>query len=367
VAAEGRLKVFWVATNAWASGDGIYKGSLTGVEGIPVTIEDFESAEKKIESMIENSITKKKTSTNEATPLLEEMASGIKALFGGSKEKAFTKKNTMTQNKSKGKKISVDYTLAFIKWIGDTHFPFAGPGDVGKYWAAAEYVLQAYMNGTVHELVETFFLQRNADRIEDVAVDTKLTEDNKDLVLTKYISLIRYPGVKDLQRRYSLAYADVIKLVYGEDKESEASLDYINTLYQKHMKQLKLLTKPNQTALKLYFKDPSLAFVKWIGDTAIRDDIKDPKDRYVVALWYVEQWKNEDDLNRMNKEREAFEAAIRSKDKSVQIITFVGVPMVNKLIMIFVGIAVVGTGFFVFKKRKQRKTKTLTDKTEVEK
>lgn len=143
VAAAGLLKVSW-------SGD-----KLTGVEGLPIAVEDFEAAEKKIEKTMEKTLTKKQHGGSEVsvgTPALE--GSGVKGSSGGSKEKAFAKKRSITQSKTGGDKTTINYTLAFVKWLGDTRY--AGYGFRGyrgsRYVYAAQAALGAYYDGTIDEL-----------------------------------------------------------------------------------------------------------------------------------------------------------------------------------------------------------------------
>lgn len=349
-ATEGKLAIYWAADSM----SDIYQGKLTGIEGVPVTIEDFEATEKKIDQMFEKATTSKKTGSAEVKGASEEIG-GPSAGVSGNQEMAFTKKRGMSQSKTAGKKVTMDYGLTFIKWLGDTRFSsscyWKSPGDIGQYACAAEYALQAYMDGTIQADVESFFFQKDAGRVEDVPIDATLNDDNKDLVLTKYIGLTKVYK-DDPQVRYAVAHQEVMKLLYSQGKESTEELKKVNEEYQKQMEGLQVLIKPNQTALKLHKKDNDLAFAKWIGDNIISiQTYPSPKDRYTIALDAVSKYS---DTEEIKKNRTDFEKSIQNKDQSVQIVTFKGpkIPpfLIGGLALPFFGVG----GYWYWRKRRKK-------------
>ncbi len=349
-AAQGALKVYWMA----AGFNNIYQGKLTGVEGIPISIDDYQSVEKKIELTIEKTITRKKgTDTNVKADAPDGMG-GPSAGTTGSKENLFAKKRSISQGKTMGKKVNINYTLAFVEWLGDTRFGF--DKSIQRYWAAAEMALSAYKNGNIEELIEQFFIARNAEAIEDIAVDAKLTDENKVLILTKYIGLTRYHLSEP-----SVRYAFASQTVYGLSRNTEEAVK-ISEEYKKDMDTLKLLLKPGQTVLKLHQTNPDIAFVKWLADThrfvKLIDDMP-LTDKYMAAIGVLRKIKanllTDADASFFQGQRQEFEAAIKAKDKSVQIVTVKGSPI--PVIPVIVAVAVAGLVIGVIYARKRNGVK----------
>lgn len=350
-ASAGRLKVFWQANNM--NGD-IYRGQITGVEGIPVSIEDFQSAEKKIESAFEKSIVRKKTNTNEVNAKSpEETGGGPGAGTSSTGERAFTQKQTQTQEKVIGRKVNIDYTLQFVKWLGDTRFSHAGPGDIGKYWAAAEYSMQAYMEGTLQAEIEGFFFQKNAGQVDNVPVNAKLNDDNREIVLTKFYGLTRYGANDDTDVRYGKAHGDVIKLLYN--KAYAPDLEKVSIEYETYMKELTAMTEGGQTALKLYEANKKdLALAKWVAET--RESFKKystTQDKYISALAAVHNTPADDPAR--IKAMADFEAAIKAKDPSVQIVSFKGPVFPMPVVFGLIALVAVGCGVIFIAKKKAKK------------
>lgn len=341
VAEQGALKVYWMSY-----GD-IYSGKLTGVEGIPIAIDDYQAVEKKIESVIEKSITRKKGSDIGVKADTPEGVGGPTAGTTGTKENLFTKKKSMAQSKTMGKKVNVDYTLAFIEWLGDARY--GHERSIRKYWRAAEDALDAYKSGNIESLIERFFVARNAGEIDNVAVNTKLSEDNKDLVLTKYVGLTQFPGAQDVKLRYALASSFVYNLSTDSYMAEAAK---ITEEFKKDLKALEILAAPGQTAGKLYKKDKDLAFIKWLGDTKIYTYITEPKDRYIVALEFNRRT-DEENKTAIAELKQEFEAAIKNKDQSVHIVTIKGspIPLIPIAVMAGFGLLV---GVVIFIKRRKK-------------
>ena len=351
VAEQGALKVYWMS-NSFSD---TYSGKLTGVEGIPIAIDDYQAVEKKIESVIEKSITRKKGSDAGVKADTPEGVGGPTAGTTGTKENLFTKKKSMAQSKTMGKKVNVDYTLAFIEWLGDARY--GGERSIRKYWRAAEDALDAYKSGNIESLIERFFIARNAGDIDNVAVNTKFTDENKDLVLTKYIGLTKYPGIADAQQRYALASSFVYDLSVNSYMADQAAK--ITEEFKNDLKSLEIVVKPNQTALKLYKTDKELAFAKWLADNnKFIESINKMRheDKYLVAIRAIERVKNKemtDTEGFFTQRREEFEAAIKNKDQSVQIVTIKGSPIPVIPIAVVVGSGLLA-GVVIFARRRKK-------------
>ncbi len=355
VASQGALKVYWMAAGI----NNIYQGKLTGVEGIPISIEDYQAVEKKIESTIEKTITRKKGSDTNVKADAPEGTGGPSAGRTDSKENLFSKKRSMSQSKTMGKKVNVDYTLAFVEWLGDTRFIL--DKSIKRYWVAAEMALNAYKNGNIEELIEQFFIARNAEAIEDVAVNAKLTDETKALIMTKYIGLTRFPLALPTVR-----YALASQAVYNISNNTEEAVKVSNE-YKQDMENLSMLIRPGQTALKLYKSNPELAFLKWLADNhRFVKNINDMplEDKYLVAISVFREIKADllDDADKsfFKEERQEFEAAIKAKDKSVQIVTVKGSPIPVIPVISIVAVSAVIIGAIYIGTRANRKKKNNT-------
>jgi hypothetical protein len=347
VAEQGALKVYWMARGM--GGNNIYFGKLTGVSGIPISIDEYRAVEKRIESRIEQSIKRRKAADIEVKAGAPEVTGGPTAGVTGTQENLFAQQRAIGQSKAMGRKVGVDYTLVFVKWLGDTKYGHVS--GIRRYWAAAEYALDAYKNGTIEFLIERFFIARNAGDIENVAVNTELTDENKDLVLIKYIGLTRFPGVADAQRRYALASEFAYNLSIKPHLAEQAVK--ITEEFKNDLKALEVLASPGQTAKGLYRRDKELAFVKWLGNTKVLQHITDPRDRYIVALSAVR--KTDDESKRHIAElRNEFEAAIKNKDESVQIVTIKGspIPVIPIVAVLATSVLFTGAAVFVIRRKK---------------
>lgn len=318
VASQGALKVYWIANGF----DDVYHGKLTGVEGIPITIEDYQTVEKKVESVIEKSITSRKksdVSVKVDTPKTGGPTTGIAT----EKENLFVNKRSMSQSKLIGKKVNINYTLAFIEWLGDTMY--ANDPSIRRYWGAASDALNAYKNGNIESLIERFFIARNAEKIDDTdLLNTKINDDNRELILTKYIGITRYTFFTP-RDRYRAAGGFIYML---SQPQMEDVARKITEEFKADLKGLKMLMKPGQTALKLYETDKDAAYAKWLADNMrFNDDVNklDLQDRYLIALRTVDRLKKqelgESDTKSFTEDRKEFENAIKNKDKSVKIVT----------------------------------------------
>ncbi|MBI3755389.1 MAG: hypothetical protein HY265_04410 [Deltaproteobacteria bacterium] len=230
-----------------------------------------------------------------------------------------------------------------------------GGGSLGikKYWYAAEMALDAYKNGTIQELIEQFFVSRNSAAIEDVAVDTQITDENKNVVLTKYIGLVRYSDVAVASARYSWAAGDV----YGLQNDTQTARK-ISAEYKQDMADLQTLARGGQTAKKLYGRgQKDLALVKWIADSQLQPPYSTGvvKDKYVSMMSVVRGCTADENCKKILSERRAeLETAIKNHDKSTEMVTIQRTfPPVLPLLIgaIVVGIVVSGGVYFWRRKK----------------
>jgi hypothetical protein len=360
-ASQGKLKVYWMAS----SFSDTYSGKLTGVEGIPVTIEDFSSAEKKVEQAIEKSITRKKSGSTDAKADVPEVG-GPSAGVSGSKENLFTKKRTMSQSKTMGKKINIDYTLAFVEWLGDTRYGYnESDRSIKKYWSAAEAALDAYKDGSLPELIERFFIARNAADVDEIDVTIKLNDSNRDLVMTKYLGLLRFMDAPDIKTRYARANYLVYLLGSGNSSYNELAVK-ISRDFPEDIRKLQILIQPGQTALKLYKKDKALAVSKWMADNAVADNGKSSimsitnnkslplVDRYLIAAHFATSFQ-EFNKGVIADSFAEFESAMKNNDESIRVVTVKGspFPIIPAAVVIGSG-ALIGTVIFIKRKKKSK-------------
>jgi len=361
VAEQGALKVYWMATSMFDAG--MYRGKLTGVEGIPVAIDDYRTVEKRIQAVIEKASTRKRGADAGVKAGAPEVAGGGPAAGATSqRENLFTQKRTIGQDKVMGERININYTLVFVEWLGDTWYGHIQ--GIRKYWAAAEHALQAYKDGTIAELIERFLIQRNAAEIDNVAVDAEINDENQNLILTKYIGLTIYPAIEDAKRRYSLA-SDYVYSLSSARMQSEA--EKISEEFRNDLKALALLMQPNQTARNLYRKNKDLAFAKWLADndkfTSAIDNME-TTDKYLAAVSVIRRLQDgqipSDGVAFFTAERKNFETAITNREKSVEIITFAGSPTPEiptpeiPIAIIIAGAAVLLIGGVVLVRRRKK-------------
>ena len=368
VATQGSLKVYWMSN----SFNDMYHGKLTGVEGIPITIEDFETAEKQISMAIEKATTTRRSkSSSVSTGAPEEIGGGPSSSVGGSQENLFTKKRSISQSKSMGKKVGINYTLALVQWLGDSLMPH--DKSIKKYWGAAEYLLDAYSNRTINDIIEAFFILQNKGAIYGIDLAQKHSEDTVRLALVKYIALVAcfvYYGMGSFDS--CIGAASTFSFMAADDLQRQASKDFLADT-----EDLRRLLEPGAKALNLYPKHPDLAFAKWLVDNGKLTQIADIidaahstksgtdsieqmplQDKYIVAIASIKKI-NQKNLvgpkaHIVENERAAFENAIKSKDQSVQIVTVPGkFPISVAGLAGIAGIALVGTAVILKKKFKK--------------
>jgi len=311
---NGGIEVQWACFKDKDNKD-IYKGVLTGVKGLPIGIEDFQRQEKTIsQAMEKTSIIKKSTTQRVSTPA--EVPAGAGTDTG--KENVFSRKQSMSQSKTMGEGIKIDYTLAFVKWVGD-HHPFIkdeirnDPLNILKYLAACDLIMSAYRNGKIESFIEKFILSRNINDIQNVKlVDENklknLSDPEKSMILTKYISLL-LPHIKEnsLRINASLVHSAILEM-------NPKELDSMANLYIEHIKHIQKLKEP-KSVLQLYNEnDKESAFAKWLAESKpnVLPHITDLNDRYIVftSKAFYERIASP-------QLAQEFEKAIANKDESV--------------------------------------------------
>jgi len=323
--------------------------------------------------MEKTSIIKKSTTQKVSTPA--EIPAGAGTDTG--KENVFSRKQSMSQSKTMGEGIRIDYTLAFVKWIGD-HHPFIkdeirnDPINVLKYLAACDLIMRAYRNGKIESFIEKFILSRNINDIQNVKlVDENklknLSDTEKSMILTKYISLL-LPHIKENSYRInaSLVHSAILEM-------NPEELDSMANLYIEHIKHIQKLKEP-KSVLQLYNEnDKGAAFAKWLAESKpyVLPHITDLNDRYIV-------FSSNAFYERIASPQLAqeFEKAIANKDESVTKVIHSRFEIVKEKLADVIGnkkfflvllmiIPVIGIIVFIkIKKKKQRKEnntmKTLT-------
>ena len=365
VATQGSLKVFWMANSV----NDMFHGKLTGVEGIPITIEEFDTAEKQISMAIEKATTTRKSkSSSVSTGAPEEIGGGPSSSVGGSQENLFTKKRSISQSKSMGRKIGINYTLALVQWLGDNLAPY--DQSIKKYCYATEYLLYAHSNNTIGDIIEAFFIMRNKGAIYDIDLAQKYSDDTVRLALVKYIALVAcfvHYGMDSFDS--CINAASTFSFMAADDLKRQASKDFLADT-----EDLRRLLEPGAKAVDLYPKYPDLAFAKWLVDNGKLNKIADIvneihltrsgtdsieqmllQDKYIVAIMILKNI-NQKNLvgpkaHIVENERAAFESAIKSKDQSVQIVTVPGkFPIGMAGLAVLAGIALIGTAVILKKK-----------------
>jgi len=314
---NGGVEVQWNCFNVLD----VYHGVLTGVKGLPIGIEDFQRQEKAVSQAIEKTtVIKKSTIQKSSTP--PEVPAGAGTDTG--KENVFSRKQSMSQSKTMGEGIKIDYTLAFVKWIGD-HHPYIkeeirnDPKDILKYLAACDSIMEAYRNGKVESFIEKFILSKDINDIQNVKLVDEdklknLSDTEKSMVLTKYISLFRYNHIQDPKDRINAALIDSAIL---EMKPEELNLVAIN--YSRHVKYMQKLNEP-KSVLQFYNEnDKDTAFAKWLAESKpnVLPHITDLNDRYVVFADYFIFYKYDSSGDGDSQLMQEFERAIANKDESV--------------------------------------------------
>jgi hypothetical protein len=345
-ASAGALKVFWTSQD-----NSIDSGEITGVNGIPLSIEDYETTEKKIEKVMENAITSKSASETGIKAAGEQHGSGGHAQESSASENLFANKRSMSQSKTQGKKVGINYNLAFVKWLGDSRY--ARSGVIGRYLNAEEEILKFYNDGSIGELIDEFFVLKNAEKIDGVAVDTKITDENRELVFAKYMGVTVMRGAPSKKVRYETAYNEVKWIIKfsNEKRQQEITTDFKNDIAA-----LAILMKPGQTALDLYKTNKDMAFAKWYADVHIAKDRKHSmiQDRYILAIYEVRT----DSAKYFSNMRKEFETAIAKKDTSTQIILVPRSYPVN-LIIVVSSLGVVCVWGFMFYRKKAVKAQAI--------
>jgi hypothetical protein len=371
-ASNGGIEVQWQQIHPSKT----YIGVLTGVKGLPIGIEDFQRQEKTIsQAMEKTSIIKKSTTQKVSTPAEVPAPAGTDT----GKENVFSRKQSMSQSKTMGEGIKIDYTLAFVKWIGD-HHPFIkdeirnDPINVLKYLAACDLLMEAYRKGKIESFIEKFVLSRNAtlqnvkfidkDRIKNIA-DTE-----KSIILTKFLEISTLWNIPDKEKRINSAL--VKSAIYEINEEV---LQDVSNAYLERIEHIKKMKEPI-SVLQLYTQNKDYAFIKWLAESkpTIVPYITDLDERYIVFS------SNSFYLYPETKEIipqliEEFEKAIENKDESVTKVVYskfepikekladVADTIGNKKSFLFILIPVIAIIVFVKNKKKKQRKEDNTMKT----
>lgn len=338
VASQGRIQVFWSAPM-----NDVYSGKLTGVEGLPIDMKDMQAAEAKVKSLVD-----------EIAPASKKEENGEdKTGFGSDTKPAYSES------------VSVDYTLAFVQWLGDTKF--GNDSSIKRYWEATEYILDRYTDGEIAKLMDVFFMERNSEQLMTVPVNTKVNEKNKQFLIAKWFatkklapveapatlsnaySILLRIGKKDVPSEQMFKDVPKLKVIYGKN------LDELFIEYQEDMKKVKKMMKPGLTAKKLLDKgQKDLALAMWLGNKVLMaskatDNLPPLPDLYVEALGVVA-------INNKNIQA-AFEKGIKSNDPSLIYVAVKGSPVPFGMV-IFGCVGLIGGGF-AFAKLRGRKRKSI--------
>jgi len=321
VAEQGRIRVFWMAAAMNGGPNSMYTGKLTGVEGIPITIEDYESVEKHVAAVMKKATIRYKASGKQRDATAEIDTSG---------DQTFQRSRSIPQSELTDRKVGMDYNLIFVKWLGDTRF--GNDRSIKRYWAAAEYALEAYMHGTIRDDIEGFFILRDPEKINAVDVAEEPTEDTKKWILAKYISIT---SGGNLASAYSYA-AFLLR-----DPARARDLTIVSNSYDRDIAQVRVLMEPGQTAKKLWDKNrKDLAFAKWAADVAADKQKLEGIPLVDIYLKFVHGLSTSNiDKSLLMQLRAKFETAIEANDPGVNMVTvqetgFAGKALAGGLVII---------------------------------
>ncbi len=357
-ASGGGVKVMWSAY-AW---DDIYKGTLTGIQGLPVNIEDFQEAQKRAEQTIEKILSVKKSYLT----IIGLSQSEIGTRTESGKEQAISKRRSMSQSETQTRRIRIDYTLNFVKRLGDSLYASYAPDDMRRYIHAVEVIVTTYTQdpNALYELIDAYMIsQQLQDFSEASLILSKAVDElvfNMKSASAFEIAAYLSASEKGFQTPYDspekipsqITKDDILKsfIIYAR-----AAKDSYENIYE----MFKKITAPGETALNLHQKgEIVLAYAKWFADTKLKH-ITDPDFRYLTAIHYARlhpaDMENPKDYIKLKRDYTEFEQAIEKRDKSVKLVT------VKRTIpwkyAVFLLPAVLVVAFFAVKKLKKHKTR----------
>jgi len=289
---------------------------LTGVRGLPLGIEDFQRQEKVVsQAMEKTSIIKKSTTQRVSTPA--EVPAGAGTDTG--KENVFSRKQSMSQSKTMGEGIKIDYTLAFVKWVGD-HHPFISDEmrkskHFAKYAKACELIIDMYNKGKINALIERFILARDLDIIKNAKIVSKdklekLSDTEKSIIMAKFVSLAALWDIQNEVERFNMA------LILSATAETDENfLQEIADAYIFRLERIQKIKQPINV-LQLADADKGTAFTKWIAESKpdILPYITNLDDRYIVFFSQSFYDKNSSIVPQLMQE---FEKALENQNESV--------------------------------------------------
>lgn len=328
VASQGRIQVYWMSNNM----SNIYSGKLTGVEGLPINVKDWEEKQKTIDKLYDEVIPQK----SEAKKDNKNDKTGF-ASSGGAENAE--------------KPLQVDYTLSFVSWLGDVKH--SDDRSIKRYWWAAEEILERYSDGSITPLVEQFLFSKNVKRLNELPINTPITDKNRKFVLTKWFAAKKlYP--LDGNGSYSIAYAKLSD--YGASDIGKKELETLFSEYNDDMQKIKLMLKPGMTAKKLYEKDRTLSMAKWLADKEVNEELKSEQlsANYMLAYADVNYWSKDEAAKKEKKEIfDQFEKAIKDNDVLVNKETIKGTALPNIALAGVGGIGAISAIAYLFFRRKK--------------
>ena len=301
IAESGALKVYWTADSM----QDVTRGKLTGVGGLPISIDDYRTVERRIQTLIRKN-SRRAGETGQGENLFAPERRGV----------------TVGQEEVQGERINIDYTLAFVEWLGNEK-AYRYEDGIRKYLSAVEYILQSYKRGKITELIEMFLTHKNAAEIDNIDITAEINDENQNLILTKYLGITKILGITDIKKRYSLA--NELRYVIANDARLQSLAREITQELRNDLRALSILTQPNQTAEKLYRQgNKDLGFAKWLADnnrfnSAINK--MQTQDKYIAAMYLIRNPSHitpadaltPNDIAFFTAERKNFEAIMESK------------------------------------------------------
>jgi len=280
VASHGGIKVYWMPN----SFNDKFHGKLTGVEGLPINLTDFETCDKK-----------------------------MNACFVGVIPKA--KENEQSQVTAGSAQI--DYALAFVNWLGNCQY--GQDKSIRRFWWACEEILIRNSSDNLTPSLEAFLFNKHSKRLNDLPIDTPLNDKNRQLLMTKWFTIKKLHLQSSELDTHGKAYSIINKLSSSSHVNDKNKFEELSVEYAADMEKLKVMLKPGMTAKQLaangkWYKD--LAFAKWIVDSTLEQ-----KSAYNLADSYMISMAVTAGENKDKKLAEKFDNLLEQNDTSVNKVT----------------------------------------------
>lgn len=294
VASQGKVKIYWQAESM--HGEGKYRGKLTGVEGLPISLSDFEKQERELSMVKEKILDKRKTKT---TGISVPGATGLEVKSGNDESIVFSKKKSMSKSKIQGQEFTIDRTLAFVKFIGDTYLRYYASG-IKRYLGACEEILNAYYKGTLKLLVQTFILSQNVDVIRNYSLEDFYDHVRSGKPVSDLEKMIAYSrctalDVLSSEKRNNPFKEGVERIVFNlilyetiVPNEINRFVDYAKDVEK--MKKYSIYELYKEWEKEKKTEIPVLAFAKYLADVKQNfKNITSPIERYFVSLQTIDK------------------------------------------------------------------------------